>query len=270
MYNFMRLTNRAHRGSAFAIVLKLGIIMKKSLSNAFASIAQSFVVQAGNLFGAGQTTLYSKGSLSELGAQVWSHYGDAARDSGKLSATKVFELMQAEQFIDKFAVSQSQNCKFVIKHVSLYKGSEETYYPDMLVPLAWADGDANGKYRMSAAVKAGAIETRIDKDGKTQPKRFNSQHPVYAALVRTNPERPVKAKPAPRQTVAKGDTETEAAPVSSDVKASSASLVVATLTDWSNIGASYMAQKPSASQRAAVLAKLTALFGMEADDGSDE
>jgi hypothetical protein len=154
--------------------------------------------------------------------------------------------------------------------VSLYKGSEETYYPDMLVPLAWADGDANGKYRMSAAVKAGAIETRIDKDGKTQPKRFNSQHPVYAALVRTNPERPVKAKPAPRQTVAKGDTETEAAPVSSDVKASSASLVVATLTDWSNIGASYMAQKPSASQRAAVLAKLTALFGMEADDGSDE
>jgi hypothetical protein len=241
---------------------------KKSLSNSFASIAQSFVVQAGNLFAAGQTTLYSKGSLSELGAQVWSHYGETARDNGKLSATKVFELMQADQYIDKFAVSQSQNCKFVIKYVSAYKGVEETYYPDMLVPLTWADGDANGKYRMSAAVKAGAIETRIDKDGKVQPKRFNSQHPVYAALVRTNPERPAKAKPAPRQTVAKSDTET--APVSSDVKASSASLVVATLTDWSNIGASYMAQKPSASQRAAVLAKLTALFGMESDDGSDE
>jgi heme-binding NEAT domain protein len=246
--------------------------MKKSLSNSFASIAQSFVAQAGNLFAAGQTTLYSKGSLSELGSQVWSHYGDAARDNGKLSATKVFELMQAEQFIDKFAVSQSQNCKFVIKHISTYKGAEEAYYPDMLVPLSWADGDANGKYRMSAAVKAGAIETRIDKDGKVQPKRFNSQHPVYAALVRTNPERPVKAKPAPRQTVAKTETETETetAPVSSDVKSSSASLVVATLTDWSNIGASYMAQKPSASQRAAVLAKLTALFGMETEDGSDE
>jgi hypothetical protein len=138
----------------------------------------------------------------------------------------------------------------------------------MLVPLSWADGDANGKYRMSAAVKAGAIETRIDKDGKVQPKRFNSQHPVYAALVRTNPERPVKAKPAPRQTVAATDTD-KAAPVSSDVKSSSASLVVATLTDWSNIGASYMAQKPSESQRAAVLAKLTALFGME-DADTDE
>jgi heme-binding NEAT domain protein len=243
---------------------------KKALSNSFASIAQSFVVQAGNLFAAGQTTLYSKGSLSELGAQVWSHYGDAARDSGKLSATKVFELMQAEQFIDKFAVSQSQNCKFVIKHVSTYKGAEEVYFPDMLVPLAWADGDANGKYRMSAAVKAGAIETRIDKDGKVQPKRFNSQHPVYAALVRTNPERPVKAKPAPRQTVAPTTDTDKTAPVLSDVKSSSASLVVATLTDWSNIGASYMAQKPSASQRAAVLAKLTALFGMETADGSDE
>jgi hypothetical protein len=243
--------------------------MKKALSNSFASIAQSFVVQAGNLFAAGQTTLYSKGSLSELGSQVWSHYGEAARDNGKLSATKVFELMQADLYIDKFAVSQSQNCKFVIKHVSLYKGSEETYFPDMLVPLSWADGDANGKYRMSAAVKAGAIETRIDKDGKVQPKRFNSQHPVYAALVRTNPERPVKAKPAPRQTVASTEGD-KAAPVSSDVKSSSASLVVATLTDWSNIGASYMAQKPSESQRAAVLAKLTALFGMETDDGSDE
>jgi hypothetical protein len=246
--------------------------MKKALSNSFASIAQSFVVQAGNLFAAGQSTLYSKGSLSELGAQVWSHYGDAARDNGKLSATKVFELMQADLYIDKFAVSQSQNCKFVIKHISVYKGVEEVYFPDMLVPLAWADGDANGKYRMSAAVKAGAIETRIDKDGKVQPKRFNSQHPVYAALVRTNPERPVKAKPAPRQTVAT-DAVTPAGGLvtpASDVKASSASLVVATLTDWSNIGASYMAQKPSKLQRAAVLAKLTALFGVDAFDDLDE
>lgn len=244
--------------------------MKKSLSNSFSSVASQFVLGAQAGFDATQATIYAKGSLGELGALVWAHYADAARVDGKLSAVAVFELLQADKYIDADEVSQSQNCKFVGKHVSTYKGETETYYDGMLVPLSWGIGDANGKARMTAAIKSGAIETRIDKDGKVQPKRFNSQHPVYAALVRTNPERVIKAKPAPRQTNAiKPDATVSDAP-SGDVKASSASLTCATLNDWTLLGSQYMEQKPSKSQRVAILAKLSVLFGLESEGNDSE
>jgi hypothetical protein len=233
--------------------------------SSFANIATQFIAGAATGFDATQATLYARGSLGELGSQVWGHYGESARVDGKLSAVRVFELLQADGYIDAEQVPQSQNCKFVAKHMSTYSKIVETYFDGMLVPLAWGIGDANGKARMKAAIAAGAIETRVNKDGKAEPKRFNSQHPVYAALVRSNPEKPVKAKPAPRQTVASSDTPEVSAKPDSDKKTSAPSLAVATLSDWSNIGAAYMAQKPSKSQRAAVLAKLASVFGLESD-----